>query len=86
VHRFASRLRADRGRGGRLGQSALAAGLGAAQAANSADGAALGDSLVVEGLAEFEVHGTSNEWIGSRLKVSGICSGQTDSGFADSSQ
>jgi hypothetical protein len=43
-----------------------------AQAANSTDGAALGDGSVVEGLAQFEVHGTSNSLIGSSKTASRI--------------
>ena len=59
MRRRALRFLADREWLGRLGQFALAAVAGAAEAANATDGAALFDSLVVVGGAVFEVHGTS---------------------------
>jgi len=54
-------------------QSAAAGGVQTAVAggANTADGPALVNRLAVEGLAEFEVHGTSNElirWAGRSTK------------------
>ena len=51
---------------------------GAAQATDAPDDAALFDALFVVGLAEIEVHDTSNSLIESRPGSSGICASSGD--------
>jgi hypothetical protein len=53
--------------------------VGAAEAANATDGAALVDGFVVVRGTEFEVHGTSNELISSQPGSREICAGRPDS-------